>query len=101
MIIRTVALTGLLSLGVGAAMYSPPVPARGFISVNIAPPPPRYERVVVRPGYEWAPGYWRWNGRRYVWAGGRYIGSRPGHRWERSEWVHEGPHWRYRKGGWR
>lgn len=101
MIIRTVALTGLLVLGAGATTYTPPADARTFVSVRIAPPPPRYEHVVVREGYEWAPGSWSWNGRRYVWIGGRYMVARPGRHWEHPVWVHEGRGYRYHEGRWR
>lgn len=100
MIIRALALTGLLSLSAGAALYTPPAEARTFVSVRIAPPAPRYERVVVRPGYIWAPGYWRWNGRRYVWAQGRYMGARPGWAWRPGHWVRRGGGWFYREGHW-
>lgn len=100
MIIRTIALTGLLVLGAGATMYTPPAEARTFISVRVAPPPPRHERMVVRPGYAWAPGYWRWNGRRYVWASGRYMTSRPGLIWHPGHWAHRGGGWAYREGFW-
>jgi len=72
------------SLAAGVA-----TPATADIYVRIAPPAPRYEAVpVVRPGWEWAPGYWNWSGRRYVWVKGhrvhahghahlRTLGSRP------------------------
>ena len=100
MIIRTLALTGLLGLGIGTAIYAPPSEARTFVSVRIAPPAPRHESVVVRPGYEWAPGYWRWSGRRYVWANGYYVHVRPGQRWHSSHWERHENRWHYREGYW-
>jgi hypothetical protein len=100
MIIRTVALIGLLVLGASATLYSPPAEARTYIDVRIAPPPPRHEEIVIREGYEWAPGYWNWNGRRYVWIGGHYIAVRPGRHWAHPYWEHRGRGWRYHEGYW-
>ena len=44
------------------------------------PPPPQVEVIPVSPGPEfvWIGGYHRWNGRAYVWVGGRYE-RRPHH----------------------
>ncbi|MEO5558115.1 MAG: YXWGXW repeat-containing protein, partial [Dokdonella sp.] len=64
-------LAGLcLSIGLGLGLVmSAHASARAFVglSIGVAPPPARIERVVMRPGYAWAPGYWRWNGARHVW----------------------------------
>lgn len=100
MIIRSLALTGLLMLAAGSALYTPPAEARSFVSVRIGPPAPRFERVVVRPGYIWAPGYWRWNGRTHVWVGGGYLVARPGRVWHPGHWVNRGVGWFYREGHW-
>ena len=53
------ALLAGLGLAVGGFAYAPPAPAASYVAVTVGtrPPPPRYERVVVRPGYVWAPGY--------------------------------------------
>jgi WXXGXW repeat (2 copies) len=71
------------------------------IDIEIAPPEPR---VVVapppRPGFVWAPGYWRYEGHRHVWVDGRWIRERRGYRWEPDRWVaHEG-RFRYEPGHW-
>jgi len=103
---RAVALIGLLVLGTaGGVAYTPPVQARTFVDVdvNLAPPAPRYERVVVRPGYVWTPGYYRWNNqyRRHDWVGGVYIVERPGYRWRPHRWARgHGGRWRFQQGGW-
>ena len=92
MTIRNLALIGLLCLGAAASAE-----ARTFVDldINVAPPAPRYERVVVRPGYVWTPGYWRWDGHgHHVWVGGIYVRERPGHHWVPAHWV-QGP-----RGGW-
>lgn len=106
MIIRNLALTGLIGLGLGSvALYTPPAEARAYYSVSIrtAPPAPRYERVVVRPGYAWSPGYWRWDGHRHrhVWIGGYYVQHRPGYRWQPPHWERHGHRWGWRGGHWR
>lgn len=47
-----------------------------------APPPARMEVApVARPGWIWAPGYWRWTGRRYVWIEGRWLAVRRGYQY--------------------
>jgi hypothetical protein len=80
-----------------------PASAHTFVgvSVGIAPPLPRIEHVVVRPGYIWAPGYWRWNGAQHAWAGGTWVGARPGRRFVPAAWVRVGPAWRFHRGYWR
>ena len=57
------------------------LPAAAQVNINIeigvAPPPPRYEIVPApRMGYNWAPGYWQWEGQRHVWASGRWMEAR-------------------------
>ena len=102
---RNLALIGLLCLGSAAAVYTPPVEARTYVDldVNIAPPAPRQERVVVRRGYEWTPGYYRWDGRyrRHVWVAGYYVRARPGHHWVPAHWQ-QGPRggWHFAPGHW-
>jgi hypothetical protein len=54
-------------------------PSREVVIVETAPPPLRTEIVPApRVGYVWAPGYWNWDGSRYVWVDGRYLESQPG-----------------------
>ena len=101
---RMFALIGLLCLGTaGGVAYTPPVEARAFVDldINVAPPAPRYERVVVRSGYVWAPGYWRWQGGQHIWIGGAYIRERPGWVWQPHHWV-QGPRggWHFIQGRW-
>jgi hypothetical protein len=103
---RTLALVGLLCVGTaGGLAYTPPVVAGAYVDVgiDIAPPAPRYERVVVRPGYVWTPGYWRWDnaGRRHVWVGGVFVAERPGFVWIPHRWDH-GPdgRWHFQEGHW-
>ena len=66
------------NLRVGLAMFAAllSVPAFAQVTVNIqvpglvqlAPPPPRVERVPPpRRDQVWIPGHWQWNERDYVW----------------------------------
>lgn len=65
-----------------------------------APPVWVVERVSPRPGYVWARGYWRWNGRRYVAARGHWERARPGYRYVHPHWVRGGNGWHWRAGVW-
>ena len=103
---RAFALAGLLCLGtVGGMAYVPPVEARTYVDVgiDIAPPAPREERIVVRRGYVWTPGYYRWNEgvRQHEWVAGTYVAERPGYVWRPHRWE-RGPegHWHFIEGGW-
>lgn len=84
------------------------IPAQAMAQVNVnivignAPPPVRYEVVPTpRQGYEWAPGYWNWNGRRHVWAAGHWERVRAGQHYQRPEWQQERDGWRLNRGGWK
>ena len=86
-----------------AAVTSPPAQAHVAvgISVGFPPPPLRAQAVVVaRPGRAWIPGYWRWTGARYAWAGGYWTIARPGYRYVPACWVRSGPAWRFHAGYW-
>lgn len=95
---RIVAATVIVVLGTGAARAQPPMPYGPV-------PPPRYEPVPPPPGagMVWEPGHWHWDGVRYVWIGGHYVGRRmgyghwiPGHwRWApyRGHWIWIPSHW--------
>ena len=85
----------LIALGLGSAAAQPPLP--------YAPvPPPRYEPVPQpRYGHYWEPGRWHWNGYRYVWFGGHWVGGppRPGvwipahWQWNGHRYVWSPAHW--------
>lgn len=105
MTLRPLAIASMLCLASVAVAVAPPAQARTFvdIGINVAPPAPLHERVVVRPGYTWTPGYYNWNARhhRYVWVGGYYVRARHGHRWVPAHWQ-QGPRggWHFRPGHW-
>ena len=70
--------------------------------VTTEPPTPVAETVTVapHPGWVWLPGYFKWEGGKYVWVGGEWVEPRPGFRWEPHVWVKEGKGWRLREGEW-
>jgi hypothetical protein len=92
----------LAAVALSAAFVSLPGTARTFVEIQVAPPAPRVEVVPApRVGYVWAPGYWRWNGRRHVWVNGVWVRERRGWRWEPDAWV-QGPNgrWHLVRGRW-
>jgi hypothetical protein len=96
--IAAVALTTGMSACVA---YAEPARGHAFVDIDVRPPPPR---VVVEPrarrGYVWAPGYWRWDGRRHVWADGRWLRERRGYRWQPAHWEERRGHWHFEDGHW-
>ena len=96
-------LTLLLSGLALVATAAPPVYAARVI-VRVAPPIPRADVVPIRPvaGYVWRPGYWSWNGARYVWLPGVYVAPpRPRAAWVPGRWVAERRGWVWVDGHWR
>jgi hypothetical protein len=72
-----------------------------IIVVQKAPPTLRSERIpAARRGYEWVPGYWDWNGRRYTWVAGHHERVRPGYVYARPEWRRDRNGWVLERGGW-
>lgn len=101
--LRPLLLSTVLGLAaIGGGVHSPDAHACGHVglSINLAPPPPRHERAIVRPGYVWTPGVWRWNGRRHVWVRGYYVPERPGYAYRPAYWRQYGPRWRLHAGYW-
>jgi hypothetical protein len=61
------------------------------VFVRVAPPRPVVERVVRAPGpsYVWVGGYYRWDGRAYAWAPGRWVyPPRVAAVWAPSRWEY-------------
>jgi len=96
-----IALVMSVSLASAAAPTSAQV--SGSIGVHIGPPAPIVERVPPAPGpnYYWQPGWWRWNGVKYLWRPGAYaVAPFPGAHWVPGHWV-QGPNgWHWRRGHW-
>lgn len=88
-------------LGLGAFTVPTLAQAQPIINVQVAPPPPRFERVPPpRRGYAWAPGHWEWRGGRHVWVRGEYLRARPGYAYRAPEWREREGRWEMRRGGW-
>jgi hypothetical protein len=70
-------------------------------AVRVAPPAPRHESVpAARRGYEWAPGFWNWNGHRYTWTRGHWEHARAGYAFRATTWEQADGGWRQSRGGW-
>jgi hypothetical protein len=92
-------LTAATLAGTSACVVEP---ARvRYVDVDVAPPPPRVVVTpAVRAGYVWAPGYWRWDGRRHVWVEGHYIRERRGYHWRPAHWEERGGRYHFEEGHW-
>ncbi|CDG82727.1 YXWGXW repeat-containing protein [Janthinobacterium agaricidamnosum] len=101
---KTFLLCGAAAIVLGSAALMPTqamAQAGLSIVINTAPPPPRYEVMPApRRGYEWAPGYWNWNGHRHVWMAGHWERLHPGQHYARPEWQQTHGGWRFNRGGW-
>lgn len=94
----------LLALGLAACtaatLASAPALADVFVRFG-PPPPPRYEAVPVVPsGWVWVPGYWNWNGHRYVWMRGHRERAHRGRHWVEPRWYEDHGRWRQHRGRW-
>jgi hypothetical protein len=90
----------VLVASLGAA-YAYPAYSGVGIDIEVAPPAP----IVVqapppRPGYVWAPGFWRWEGHRHVWVGGHFLRERRGYHWMGDHWTEHGGRYHYEPGHW-
>ncbi len=93
------ALAAVSLMGIAACVVEPR--GRAFVDVDVRPPAPRVVLVpTVRPGYVWAPGYWRWDGRRHVWVDGRYLRERRGYHWEPAHWDERNGRYHFEEGHW-
>ena len=76
-------------------------PYGAYADIAVRPPAPRVVvEPVVRSGYVYAPGYWRWNGRSHVWVDGRYMRERRGYHWAPAHWEERGSRWHFEEGHW-
>ena len=101
---KRIIVAATVALLASAAYFPTAASAQPGLSVVIhdGPPPPRHEVMPPpRHGYEWAPGYWNWDGHRHVWMRGHWEHEHPGRHYFHPEW-HQGPDgWHMDRGGWR
>jgi hypothetical protein len=101
--VRTLSWALLAGAGLlgGATALPAAAAVRVGIGIHAAPPAPRVVVVpAARRGYVWAPGYWRWNGKRHVWVEGRYLRERRGYAWVADRWEDRRGDWHYVRGHW-
>lgn len=71
------------------------------VTIGVPPPAQMYEPVPApRPGYVWAPGYWRWEGGHHVWTPGYWMAARRGYHWVPDRWAHVDRGWHHERGHW-
>jgi hypothetical protein len=91
-------------LAAGAALSAAPVmtgcAGEAYI-VETAPPPPRAEVTVYRPGYVWVHGRWDRSRDGWFWRHGYYERERSGHVFVHGRWDRRGRSYVWVEGGWR
>ncbi len=99
--LHRLALIAALAIGGVAGEISTASAQSGEVIIRTAPPRARAEaRGSYRSGYEWVPGYWRWEGRRHVWVNGHYERARRGYVWQAPRWDRRYNGWVFVPGRW-
>jgi hypothetical protein len=78
--------------------------ANAQVYVHIGPPAPRVERRPPPPSprHVWVDGYYRWDGRSYIWAPGYWAQPpRRNARWVPGHWAHRRRGYYWIQGHWR
>jgi WXXGXW repeat (2 copies) len=102
--VRSLVVAALIASPVAVALPMQAAHAQASFDLRIGTPPPPPRVVVVpapRRGYVWAPGYWRWNGRRHVWMDGHWVRERRGYHYAEPRWEQDRGDYGFRRGGWR
>lgn len=100
---RKLLVSTLFAAMLPAAAILAPTTAHAYVdvSVHVAPPALRYERLPApRAGYFWVPGCWEWRGYDYVWIPGYFERERVGYVYAPSYWVARGGRWYYESARW-
>ncbi len=93
-------LLGTTFLGIALAAGA----ANAQVYVRIGPPAPRVERRPPPPTlrHVWVDGFYRWDGRAYVWAPGYWtVPPRARARWVPGHWAHRRRGYYWIEGHWR
>jgi len=93
---------------VGKKFIAPRWEKKGDIFVRVdgtwgdagAPPPPRDERLEVKPGFVFLKGHWDWDNGEWTWVAGRWERERAGSRWREDRWDQRNGEWILVGGGW-
>jgi WXXGXW repeat (2 copies) len=86
---------------IAATMLIGPAFSAVGIEIEVAPPAPRVVEVPPpRPGFVWAPGYYRWDGHQHVWVDGRFIRERRGSHWVPEHWNEHHGRYHFEPGHW-
>ena len=89
-----------LILGAFAGLHTTTVNA-AVLDIEVAPPAARVEVAPPpRAGFVWAPGYWRWDGRRHTWHAGYWVREKRGYHWVADSWEPRNGHYHYNRGHW-
>ncbi|MEP7155382.1 MAG: YXWGXW repeat-containing protein [Betaproteobacteria bacterium] len=98
---RNLLTAALIATGALGAVTIPQVSSAAVVTIQVAPPPLRAERIpAARRGYVWVPGYWDWRGHRHVWVRGVYVKERRGYRYAPHQWVQRDGGWYMERGRW-
>jgi hypothetical protein len=96
------ATAAAFALAAAAAFIPVQQASAEVVVITTAPPAPRHEVLPPpRRGYEWAPGFWNWNGHRHVWVAGHWERAHPGQFYAPSAWRQDRDGWHFDRGGWR
>ncbi len=99
---KLIVIGSLAAATLGAAALPAAARTNVDLIVDVAPPAPLFEPVVVpRAGFVWVPGYWDWRHGRHYWVRGHYMRHRPGYYYEPARWVDYGGRWHYTRPLWR
>lgn len=71
-----------------------------YIVETPAPPSPRAEVVVYRPGFIWVGGHWARRGSHWRWSEGHYVRERPNHVYVQGRWERRGRNYVWIDGRW-
>ena len=92
LLVAIVAVTSAPALGCYTEPYT--------YAVYTAPPAPREEYVVYRPGSIWVHGHWAYDGGAWRWHGGHYEAARPGYVYREGHWGRYNGQYYWHGGGW-
>jgi WXXGXW repeat (2 copies) len=97
-------VAGALLISTAIAVAPACAAPAGRVYVRVGPPASIVERRIVAPSaaHIWLPGFYRWDGRAYIWVPGRWeLPPRARAAWVPGHWVHSRHGWYFVDGHWR